>query len=233
MLDLGTTDFYIAVPSMPRPEFERYSTHLFDQWDAYVERTLALSDYSLALEVEEGSIKGVGRIAALVGAVYLGVGNYGSFISGLQIIRGQVNAVGDFLAEQAVTPFDSTVKPKVSKRGGDLSRLQRLFLKVQRAELTVEQAMTEAENILGDDAENSPEFMKKLEDSLHQTPRFHQQQMLPLDVVDFEDFTQLNEKKKAPQSPLKKPDLPPPLHYRVEVWRDSKKESRRVRVVQL
>ena len=87
MFDLGSTDFYIAVPSMPRREFEKYSTSLFDEWDEYAARILALPDYSLVLEVEEGSIKGSGKIAVVLGALYIGIGNYGSFMSGLQTIR--------------------------------------------------------------------------------------------------------------------------------------------------
>lgn len=57
MIDLGATDFYIDVPSLPRHEFERYSTELFDEWEAYAEKVLRIPDYALALEVEEGSIK--------------------------------------------------------------------------------------------------------------------------------------------------------------------------------
>ena len=53
MFDLGTTDFYIAVPSMPRREFEKYSTRLFDEWDEYVADTLALPDYSWCLRLRK------------------------------------------------------------------------------------------------------------------------------------------------------------------------------------
>ena len=116
MIDLGSTNFHIGVPSMPRQELRRYSTRLFDEWDEYVENTLKLPDYSLALEVEEGSVKGGGKIAVVLGALYLGIGNYGSFISGLQTIREQISSAGDFLAERAVQPFElSGVLPKVRK----------------------------------------------------------------------------------------------------------------------
>lgn len=119
MLDLGTTDFYIAVPSMPRQEFEKYSTRLFDEWGEYVEKTLTLQDYSLALEVEEGSVKGVGRIAALLGVVYFGIGNYGSFISGVQIIREQISTAGDFLAKRAALPSSQAASSQRSESRED------------------------------------------------------------------------------------------------------------------
>ena len=234
MLDLGTTDFYIAVPSMPRQEFETYSTRLFDEWDEYVEKTLTLQDYSLVLEVEEGSVKGVGRIAALLGVVYFGIGNYGSFISGVQTIREQISTAGDFLAKRAALPFESSgAKPKVRKHGGSLARLQRLFHKVQRGEMTADQAMSEAEALLGDDAATSPEFMRKLAESLEQAPRFHQQILLPLDALGPEDSLPRSEKEQLPRTFPKKPYLPPPLQFRVEVWRESKKGPRKIRVVQL
>lgn len=47
MIDIGATDFLINVPSLPRDEFKRYSTNLFDAWDSRVEQTLILPDYSI------------------------------------------------------------------------------------------------------------------------------------------------------------------------------------------
>ena len=234
MVDLGTTDFYIAVPSMPRREFETYSTRLFDEWDGYVEKTLALTDYSLVLEVEEGSVRGFGRITVLLGVLYVGVGNYGSFISGVQTIREQISTAGDFLAERATVPFGSKgIVPKVRKQGGTLGRLQRLFVKVQRGEMTAEQAMSEAEKLLGDEAETAPEFMRQLEESLEQAPRFHLQQLLPLDPLGQEESLLSSKNERLPRPPSQKPDLAPPPHFRVEVWRESKKGLRKIRVVQL
>lgn len=232
MIDLGTTDFYIGVPSMPRHEFEEYSTRLFDEWEVRVEQTLALPDYSLALQVEEGSVNGVGKIAVVLGALYVGIGNYGSFISGLQTIRDQVSSVGDFLVKRAVDPFESSnLEPRVRKRGGSLSHLQRLFVKVQRGEMTAEQALREAETIFGDDAATAPEFMQKLHESFEQTPLFPQQLPLPLDTLEQELPSSNKERLPRPSRP--KPSLPPPQQLRVEVWRESKKGQRKVRVIQL
>ena len=219
---------------MPRHELEKYSTRLFDEWDEYVENTLALPDYSLILQVEEGSIKGFGTITAVLGALYFGIGNYGSFIAGVQTIRQQISAVGDFLAERAVVPFESSgVKPKVRKHGGSLARLQRLFLKVQRGEMTAEQAISEVEDLLGDEAATAPDFMRKLEESLKQAPLFHQQQLLPLDALGMDDSLPSSEKERLPRPSPKKTHLAPPPHFRVEVWRESKNGRRKIRVVQL
>src|SRR5688572_19394007 len=138
MLDLGSTDFHIAVPGLHREDFERFTTSLFDDWEAHVASALALPDYSLLLQVEEGSIKGMGKVAAVLGALYIGIGEYGDFISGLQQIRSQVAEVGDFLADRASAQFESVApKSKVRRHGGTLAQLQRLFAKVQRQEMSV------------------------------------------------------------------------------------------------
>ncbi len=232
MINLGTTDFYIGVPSLPRQEFEEYSTRLFDAWEAQVEKTLSLSDYSLELQVEEGSVKGAATIGAAIMALYIGIGNYGSFISGLQAIRAQVDSAGEFLAERSQVPFRSSgVAPKIRKRGGSLSHLQRLFFKVQNREMTVEQAMQEAQVILGDEATTAPEFLQKLEESLAQMPLSPHQ--LLLEHVEQEDQSAESDKERVPRSPRPKPSLPPPQQLRVTVWRESKKGKREVRVIEI
>lgn len=232
MIDLGSTDFLIGIPSMPRQELRRYSTRLFDEWEEYVSRTLELSDYALALEVEEGSVKGVGKIAAVLGTLYAGIATYGGFVQGIDIIRGQVSSVGDYLAEHASSPFKASgCETKIRKRGGSLAHLQRLFAKVQRREMTTEQAMLEAEALFGGEADTAPGFMCDLQTSLEQAPLFHQQLPLLPDAVDTEFVSGTKKRKSRPSRQL--PSAPPPQHLRVEVWRDSKNGQRRVRVVQL
>ena len=234
MIDLGTTDFFIGVPSMPRSEFRKYSTRLFDEWEDHVSRTLELPDYSLALEVEEGSVKGAGRIAVVLGTLYLGIGNYGDFIQGIQTIRSQVSSVGDYLAERAAGPFKTSgCETKVRKRSGSLGQLQRLFAKVQRREMTTEEAMLEAEALFGDEAADAPGFMCELQKALEQTPLFHQQLPLLPDAAEQDMEFAIGEKKRKPRPSPSLPTAPPPQHLRVEVWRDSKNGQRNVRVIQL
>jgi len=233
MINLGETNFFIDVPSLPRFEFEDYSTRLFDEWVAYVDEVLNLPDYSLALEIEEGSVKGAGKIGIFLGALYLGIGNYGDFISGLQTIHGQVSSVGDYLAEQATKPFDSQGHEiKVKKRSGALGQLQRLFNKVQRREITAEEAMHEAELLLGEEAGSNPDFMRDLQSALKEMPKLPEQ--LPLLEMTEQDLELVpSEKQRQPRSPRQIPIAPPSNQFRVEVWRDSKKGQRRVRVVEL
>ncbi len=231
MVSIGRTDFYIDVPELSSEEFEEYSTKLFDEWEAYISEVLQLPDYSLALDVEEGSIKAIGKIAAALGVLYIGIGQYGSFISGLNIIHNQIRMVSDYFVDKAAKPFESKqAKPRIKKYGESLSRLKNLFVKVQDGKLTVEQAMQESEKMFGEEAISEPEFMKQLHDALKQT---HIQMKLPFDLEITEDKELPPSKQSPRQSPIPiQPKLPPPQSklLRVEVWRESKKSKKNVRV---
>lgn len=234
MIDIGNTEFLIAVRSLAKDDFEIYSSRLFDNWDKYIEESLKVPDYSISLEIEEGSIKGKGTIAVAVGALYFGIGNYGDFISGLQTIRGQVSYVSNKLVESATTPFDGkNVQTTYRNSGGVLSHLNRLFQKVQKGELTAEQAMLEAERIIGDEANNSPEFMQKLNEALEHAPKYPKQESL------FEEAeNELNggnyekSKKRSSRTPIPKPDIPI-NQFRVEIWRESKRDKKHIKVSKL
>lgn len=235
MIDLGGVDFLIDVSGIPRSELEEYSTKLFDEWEAYVGKALSLSDYALALNVEEGSIKGVAKVGAALGVVYMAIGNYGSFISGVQTIYGQINSAAEFLSSRASAPFPSANKPKVKRDGGSLGQLKKLFVKVQLGKITADQAMAEAEKIFGEDARSTPGFMDSLKDSLNDTKPLGQQLPLSLPLVDFEQDAFVvdtpSRRQSAPRLP--KPEVPVSHQFRIEIWRESKKEKRKVRVVEL
>lgn len=231
MIDIGSTNFLINVPSLPPQDFESYSTNLFDEWEKSVERTLILPDYSISLEVEEGSIKGGGKIAVALSALYFGIGNYGSFISGLETIRGQVSYLNNTLFERARSPFGcSNVNAKVSKNEGALSRLHRLFDKVQSGVLTADEAMIEVKTLFGEEGESVPEFIRELQLQFENAPRYPEQ----LSLID-EEWEECAEeptegKKRTPRTPR---PIPIPQHYRIEIWRESKKDKKHVRVTNL
>ncbi|MDT8385470.1 MAG: hypothetical protein RRB22_13770 [Gammaproteobacteria bacterium] len=233
MIDIGSTNFLIKVPSLPREEFERYSTNLFDEWERSVERTLILPDYSISLDVEEGSIKGGGKIAIALGALYLGIGQYGDFISGLETICGQVSYVSNALFESARSPFGgSNVNAKSRRSGGALSRLHTLFDKVQRGVLTTNEAMIEARNLFGKEGDENPEFICELQDQFEDAPRYPEQLSLISEEWVECGEQPIEDKKKIPQKPQPKP-IPLPQQYRVEIWRESKKDKKHVKVTKL
>lgn len=235
MLDLGSTEFVLAIPSVPERELRRLSSSLFDSWESFVEGAVSVPDYSLFLQVEEGSVKGLAKIGAILGAVYFGVGNYGDFVSGVKTINEQVSATGDYLTEQASRLFSCPPSRATSKKhGGPLAAIQRLFVRVQKGELTPDQAMMRAEKLLGDEADAEPGFMRKLAEAFQRCPPYHQQQPFPFVELDGEPEPLLQPIPQSPR-PLKSapPDLGPPLHWRVEVWRESKKKRKHTRIVKL
>jgi hypothetical protein len=237
MIDLGRTEFYIAGPTLPRGEFEVYSTELFDEWEARLQRDFNVPDYSLSLEVEEGSVSGIAIVAAALSAVYLGIGNYGSFISGLETIRKQVRAAGAHLAEQAASPFVRlNLRPRVTQRGGTLGKLQTLFRKVQRQEISAENALHEAEQLLGPEAVEVPDFMNRLSGALVSV-RHYEQLLLPIDLPE-EVVSESEPELESVPIPVGRPaatktQLPPKPRFRIEVWRNSRSGKREVRITEL
>jgi hypothetical protein len=232
MIDLGGTDLYIDVQSLPRHEFEHYSTNLFDEWESYIGKVLKIPDYALVLEIEEGSIKVNAKIAATLYALYIGIGQYGSFMSGAQTIQGQISSASDYLATHAAAPFPSSKdKPQIKKHSGSLGQLNRIFVKVQQGKITTEQAMIEAEALFGEDAESEPNFMSELKTSFGNTPTLAKQLKLPLNEIENELSQQVINKK--PRTPPPKPEQPIGQQFRVMVWRESKDKKRKVRVIAL
>lgn len=230
MIEIGSTDFLLKVSSLPEKEFELYSSSLFDKWAESLEKSLSLADYSIALEIEEGSISGKAKIMATVGAIYMGVANYGGFISGLQTIRGQISYVNSLLVENAQQPFDCSKKNvTIKNRGGALSRLQSLFHKVQKGTLTADQAMHQAMGILGKEADDIPGLVQELKNEFDNAPKYPEQlSLIETDTdgceVDAGAPIEKPSKKRAPQP------VPALQQFRIEIWRDSKKGRKRVKV---
>jgi hypothetical protein len=234
MIDIGNTEFLIAVRSLAKDDFEIYSSHLFDTWDEYIEKSLKVPDYSISLEIEEGSIKGTGKIAVGIGVLYIAIGNYGEFISGLKTIGGQVSYVNDKLVESAASPFEKdNIQTTYRNKSNTLSHLNRLFQKVQKGELTANQAMIEAKLALGEEANTSPEFMQKLNEALESAPKYPKQEPLFEETdIELDGVNNNGDKKKPSRAPTPKPDTPI-NQFRVEIWRESKRGKKNVKISEL
>ncbi len=231
MINIGSTDFYLGVPALPPDEFEEYSTRLFDDWESYVSELLTLPDYHLALDVQEGSISAKSKVLVAAGALYGGIVAYGSFISGLNTIHGQVKAVSEFFGERAQAPFASSEeKPKVRKSGGALTKLESLFVRVGNGSLTSDEAIVLAEKILGEEAKNETELMDGLRHSFEATPS---QIQLPIEAIKTRPNETNEKEERSPKELKSRPVMIRPDRYRVEVWRESKKGKKNVRVRKL
>ena len=124
----------------------------------------------------------------------------------------------------------STTKSR--KSGGSLASIQRLFVKVQRGELTPDQAVLQAEVILGEESTGTPNFIRELENSLRTCPRYHEQMDLPLDEIQENQSLEIFDSKRPSKPTRPKSNIPPPLQFRVEVWRESKDKRKQTRVTQ-
>jgi hypothetical protein len=233
MLDVVKTSFYIKAPAFDRDNFAQYSTDLFDQWDTYVEAHLDLPDYAVALAVEEGSIKGWGRIAATAGALYIAIGNYGDFISGVQTIRQQASYVTDALFDQAKRSFNcNSTRGNSKQSSGEIYYLKNLFDRVQAGRLTSDQAVAEVQSRWGADAENSHELLEDLATSLARAPR-HPEQLPLLDYFPETCETVVKPPQAPPPSPLRRPEPPIPQHYRIEIVRPRKGADKKVKLTRV
>lgn len=232
MIELGTTEFRFDVPAMPRAELRAYSTRLFDEWDERLGADFAVKDYSLRLEIEEGSLVGLAAVSATLGALYAGIANYPSFIEGLQKIQSHVRYATDHLVLRAQEPFTRlNLKPRISRRTGVPGQLQRLFYRVKRREIEVEDAMAEAERILEGEAPFAPDFMQALASGLSRMRRDPEQLLLP---IELPETTTIPIDIESPPRTRRPKDLTSPaLRLKVEVWRDSRSGKRQVRITEI
>ncbi|OGT89167.1 MAG: hypothetical protein A2286_13860 [Gammaproteobacteria bacterium RIFOXYA12_FULL_61_12] len=228
MLNIGQTSFEIHVPSLPPEEFEFYSTNLFDVWEGGIISVLLFDDYAISLEVEEGSIKGKGKIAVAASVLYFGIGNYGDFIGGLEAIYNQVTYIGEQLFQAAKSPVGGN-STRATKRtnAGAVSSMRRLFEAVRSGSMSVDEAMYEFEKMLGDELAENTAFVDEMRIQLEKAPAYPEQLSLVQD--DWEEG-ELQELPSTPRSPRPKPK-PPREQLRIEIWRESKNDRKQVKFI--
>lgn len=226
MIGIGSTEFSFSSEKKSKSKMEEYTIFLFDQWDEYIGKSLIIPDYSLSLEIEEGSIKGLGKIAATAAALYFGIGQYGSFVSGIETIIGQARSVGNYLVEKAETLGDSKGSLKVKRRSETLGSLERLFHDVQNGKISAEEATSKAKSLLGDE---SPELIHSLEQEFKTLPLHPQQIEINFHDPIFSEEKKIEKTKKPIQPRLPTPPVVPSKNLRVEIWRESKKQHKKIR----
>lgn len=206
---------------------EEYTIFLFDEWDKHIGNSLIIPDYSLSLEIEEGSIKGLGKIAVTAAALYVGIGQYGSFVSGIETIIGQTRSIGNYLVEKAETLGESKGSLKVKRRSETLGALGRLFHDVQNGKISAEEATSKAGILLGED---SPELINSLGQEFKTLPLHPQQIEIHFNDPIFSEEEKKIEKTKKPIQP-KTPTTPviPSKNLRIEIWRESRKQQKKIR----
>jgi len=222
MLNLGSTDFNLAIKGVDSATLEGLSNSLFDEWEIYVQQALALPDYSLFLQIEEGSIIGRGKIMAGAKALVIAVTAYGGLMSGIDIITKQTKSTAGFLGDQAQSVFGCPKSnANVTKRGGVPAALNRLFARVERGELTPDEASILAQSVLGGQEEEVPGFFDALSKAFHSCPKRPEQEKLPLGDLNQELDVLVEEGNKAPSKPNCRNRLRYGYLYSNYYWRSS------------
>lgn len=141
------TEFTIDVPARPEKELREYTVRIFEKWDGDLGVSLPLPDYSIRLEVEEGWIKGKGRVAADAISIV-------TFISGSKEISWAVRKAGSLLVAEAAAPY-AEPNPKLLSRQttGRIGELERLIARVQSGQLDRREAAILAEALFAHDEE--------------------------------------------------------------------------------
>lgn len=234
MIDLANIDFSLDVPPVGEQALADAATQLFEVWDRRLDDQLDLDDYSLYLELTEGSLKGKGKIAATLVTIYLGIGHFGSFASGVREIAKMGRNGGALLVAEVQNRFGSQSSSQMRSRrnAGRLGQLESLFVKVQRRELEPSEAAAQAERLFPLDEEMPPGFIDSLRAAVFSTPRDPVQLEMPFDDLPIDTVAEQAPNRPTPDGPRPRPTspLPPPSLFRVEIRRESKRGVRSINV---
>ena len=225
MLDIVRASFIFGTPAPPEEDLIAYARRIFDKMDAAAEEFLPFDDYSLYLSVEEGSIKGFGKVGVWVGGLYLAIGNYGGFIQGVETIKRQGSAVARAVVSAASSDVMVQHVPKGRTRvdAGVASQLEGLFVKVRAREIGPKEATRRALEVLDPTgAELPPEAPREIAAAL-ESLRLNPEQ-LPLDLgIEGESFP------PSGPAPRRKRPMPAEQHLFVVIEREEKRSQPRFR----
>jgi hypothetical protein len=104
---------------------------------------------------------------------------------------------------------------------------------VQSRAITVEEAMVEAERLIGDEAATAPDFMARLNESLRTAPLLPLQITLPMEGIEDDQDPLEDRRNPAPVAPRPRNALPPEILLRIQIWRETKRGKKNVRVVEI
>jgi hypothetical protein len=136
---MGTTNmvissFYFHIKiNIQKSEQEKFKKYICEKFNS-VAKILFRQDTEINIEIEEGSVKA--RIAILAGALYIAIGNYGSFRTGVNQIIEDSKLIKSIVLESLIK--DGTMRKEdiiVSKKINAVPEaLRKLTLKIDRLE---------------------------------------------------------------------------------------------------
>jgi len=225
MIDIVRASFNFDTPAPPEDYLVAYARRIFEEMDSAAEEYLSFDDYSLYLAVEEGSIKGLGKVAILASALYTAIAQYGSFIQAVEIIKRQGCVVAQAIVNAASRDqaVEQVLKRHTRTDAGAASRLKRLFEKVRDREIRPEEATLKALEILDPTGTELPHGAHREIAISMESIRKHPEQ-LSLELGIPEEF----DRQSAP-SPRHKRPIQVKQHLLVVIERRKKRDEPQLR----
>lgn len=235
MLEIGTTSFELDITPLGEVSLKAYATGLFKQIDEQASTLLPLLDYGLELDLEEGSLRGKSLILATAASLYLGIGQYGSFVQGLREIRNGARALSLWTTEHVPHSLGCTAEVIRTRRsgGGVVTKLARLFNEVQHHRLSPEQALERALPLFGGGTDSPLGLRDDLEAALRVVG--NEPRQLDFDFGAWKDGPDSGE-PEPPRRQRHSSDRPaalPAERLRVEIRRESRTGKPIMRVIHL
>lgn len=234
MIAIGEAHFHIDVSHLDDDALERYASVLFDGFDESAE-VLPLSDFGIFLEVEEGSIKGKGRIVAAATVLYFGIGQFGDFVQGVKEIASLSRSVMSNLVSDA--PKKLGIPNSIVWKRSDaakLGRLQGLFAAVQSGALDANEATEKAIELLSEEDVLPAGMENDIAKSVQRivlNPRQVDWVLPPEEaaVEQLSDTTRVPRERRTPRSKA----MAPSRKLRVEVYKPGKGAARSLKIVEI
>lgn len=230
-LEIGLTEFTLDVPIMPAKALEAYSSRVFDRWESRLAADVPLPDYSLHLEIVEGSLKGKGRIWVATAKFVAAVSVSGGLISAVKEISWAVRSGGTYLAQVAAEPY-ADVEPhlRVKRSTAKLGEIERLITRVQSGQLERGEAAILAQALFEEDEPGAAELATIVCNTIGTVQRTPTQLVLPLEEFETLMISKPETPSPPPRRPKPKSEVPLPERFRAEVWRESKKGRKHITV---
>jgi hypothetical protein len=224
MIPVARAYFRFDIPAPPEDQLFLYARRLFSQLDGAAETLLPFDDYSLFIAVEEGSVKGGGKVMVRAAALVGLISGYGSFMQGLREVGATGRAVADYFVETAAdeVPGEAVGPDWSHKDSGAVRRLENLFVRVRDRELSPEQAAELAVHLLSRDDDLTDEATRQIEEAFQSTSRNPEQlELLPAPPTSIPDVP----------PPPKPHDTPHPVPHglRIEISKEGKNNEPKIK----
>lgn len=218
MIDVARAFFRLNVPRLPEAELTQFAQRVFSDFELAADKLLPLDDFGVYVAVEEGSIKGGGKILVTAAALYVGIGQFGSFVQGVKEIERLGRSVAARFIDAAASQPQAEGRADWKRSdAGAVTQLERLFERVQQRELAPSEATAMALALFEPGGELPTGAPTEIAHAFEQV-KLHPEQF----DFDFADEEQLPE-PEPPERRAPRPRVPfVPARLLIEIERDSR-----------